>query len=57
MEGVKAFCEETIFDFIGDDKKSVLEYVRINKPKIEIKYEGNKEEKISMELLTDEKDK
>jgi len=57
MEGVKLFCEETVFDFISDDRKSVLEYVKMNKPKTEVKDEENKGTKIDMGLLTDEEDK
>jgi hypothetical protein len=51
MEGVKLFCDETIFDFISDDRKLILEYMKINKPKTEEKEETQEQDKVPLDFL------
>ena len=51
MEGVKLFCEETVFDYISDDKRRVLEYVRIAQPKTEEKEETQEQDKVPLDFL------
>jgi|SRR5581483_8820596 len=58
IEGVKAFCDETIFDSISDDKKLVLEYIKLIKPKNEVQDEGGEDkDKIPVDFLLDNEDK
>jgi len=60
IEGVRLFCEETIFDSISGDSKLVLEYmkpIRTNLVQVETKDVSSTEEKIPINFLTDEEDK
>ena len=58
MEGVKLFCDETIFDSISDDKRLVLEYIKTMKPKVEVKEDKQDQDKVPIDFLTEnEEDK